>query len=259
MSLMDTIFYSKKRYSLLCLLYNNNELDIDDINNYLNETSVSILPQIKKLIECNLIENNSGKYKLTPIGKLISKKVKQYIKKIELFEKNIDFWSNINFSGVPTFITDNIGNLDSIYILNINLNSNNESILEKTLKYVNHLTMIINNNYEMYYNILKYRIKNDLYTKLITTELIMDILLKKINKLDLKNVKNLKYNKILSCSNTFEIIVTSDILILSFKNTKRDLDTVSFIISCNANSLKLGNEIINYFERKKEQKMSNNE
>lgn len=257
--LIDTIFYSEKRYSLLCLLYDNDELDIDDINNYLNETSVSILPQIKKLIESNIIENIDGKYKLTSIGRLISKKIKNYIKKIKLFEKNTDFWSNVDFNKMPSCFINNIGYLDPIYILNLNINSNKEeSLLEKILKYTNNLILIISSNYDIYYNVLEYRLRNNLHTKLFTTRYIIDRVLKKINTLNLKININFEYYLIPIEINIFDIILTSDVLILFIKKIKEDLNTVSFILSCNPKILMIGMKIVRYYEKKSE-KMSNNE
>ena len=257
--LIDTIFYSEKRYSLLCLLYDKDELDIDDINNYLNESSVSILPQIKKLIENNIIENIDGKYKLTSIGRLISKKIKNYIKKIKLFEKNTDFWSNVDFSKMPSCFINNIGYLDPIYILDLNINSNNEeSLLEKILKFTNDLILIINNNYDIYYNILEYRLKNNLYTKLFSTKNTIDNILKKINTLNVKTNINFEYYLIPPEINIFEVILTSDILILFIKKIKEDLNTISFILSCNPKILVVGMKIVYYYE-KKSKKMSNDE
>ena len=160
---------------------------------------------------------------------------------------------------MPSCFINNIGYLDPIYILHLNINSNNEeSLLEKILKFTNNLILIINNNYDIYYNILEYRLKNNLYTKLFSTKNTIDSILKKINTLNMKANINFEYYLIPPEINIFEVILTSDILILFIKKIKEDLNTMSFILSCNPKILVVGMKIVHYYE-KKSKKMSNDE
>ena len=82
--------------------------------------------------------------------------------------------------------------------------------------------------------------------------------LKKINTLNLKININFEYYLIPIEINIFDIILTSDVLILFIKKIKEDLNTVSFILSCNPKILMIGMKIVRYYEKKSE-KMSNNE
>ena len=92
-SLIETVFFSEKRKAVLILLFEKGALSIDTIKSELDETSVSILPQIKVLIDNQLIVQNEGLYQLTHLGETITKKVSPFVKNLQVFSVNPKFWS----------------------------------------------------------------------------------------------------------------------------------------------------------------------
>lgn len=184
--LLNTIFYSKKRREVIFLLLKYKKMNINEINYYLNENSVSLLPQIKKLIDYKLVININGVYKLTPIGYIISKKIKRFVESVNSIDENINYWNNCDFSVIPKLFLSKIGNIKKFYIIDIDLKSNintkNDNIVfRKILDNSQNLIILTNNNYKIYYEICKQRIKNKLCTKIITTKPIIDDLSTKIN------------------------------------------------------------------------------
>ena len=74
-SLIDLVFRSDKRKNLLMFLDSGSK-NIDEIRDELDVTATSILPQIKKLIDNDLIVQEDRMYKLTVLGEFITKKDK---------------------------------------------------------------------------------------------------------------------------------------------------------------------------------------
>ncbi len=115
-SLIDLVFRSDKRKNLLILLDSGSK-NIDEIRNALDVTSTSILPQIKKLIDNDLIVQEDRMYKLTVLGEFIIKKIKPLISALEVVEKNNSYWTGHDLNSVPRYLLERISELgDCIFI-----------------------------------------------------------------------------------------------------------------------------------------------
>lgn len=113
--LIDIVFRSKKRRDLLLLLGNGPQT-IDVIKSLLDVSATSILPQIKKLTDSNLVIQGNGKYNLTDMGELAVKKVRPLINILSLLERN-DYWLEHDLSAIPRYLQDRIGELKASRIV----------------------------------------------------------------------------------------------------------------------------------------------
>lgn len=100
-SLITILLSSEKRTDLLLLL-KEKPRTIEEINDKLDTNSVAILPQLKKLKEYELVIHEDKVYDLSPLGKIIARKMEPLIEVIRLLEESgDDYWSGHKFGRVP--------------------------------------------------------------------------------------------------------------------------------------------------------------
>jgi predicted transcriptional regulator len=109
-SLMNIIWYSEKRKNILLLL-KEGPRDIDRIKISLNETSRSIMPQIKKLLQKKLIVQDGEKYYLSEIGELIVENIEPLLNTMRVIEENKEFWATRDLSALPQNLFNRLGEL----------------------------------------------------------------------------------------------------------------------------------------------------
>lgn len=88
-SLITILLSSEKRTDLLLLL-KEKPRTIEEINEELDTNSVAILPQIKKLKEFELVTHEDKIYDLSPLGKIIVKKIEPLIKLIRQLDESCE-------------------------------------------------------------------------------------------------------------------------------------------------------------------------
>ncbi|AKB23722.1 Transcriptional regulator, ArsR family [Methanosarcina sp. MTP4] len=120
-SLVDLVFRSDKRKNLLLLLENGSK-NIDDIKNELDVTATSILPQIKKLIDSDLIVQEDKMYSLTLLGEFIVKKVKPLISALDVVEQNSTYWTGHDLNAIPRNLLERISELEGCILIEPDLN-----------------------------------------------------------------------------------------------------------------------------------------
>ncbi len=120
-SLIDLVFRSDKRKNLLILLDSGSK-NIDEIRGELDVTATSILPQIKKLIDNDLIIQEDRMYKLTVLGEFIVKKIKPLISALEVVEKNNCYWVGHNLNSIPRHLLERISELGDCILIEPDLN-----------------------------------------------------------------------------------------------------------------------------------------
>ena len=120
-SLVDLVFRSDKRKNLLLLLENGSR-NIDDIKNELDVTATSILPQIKKLIDSDLIVQEDKMYSLTLLGEFIVKKVKPLISALDVVEQNSTYWTGHDLNAIPRNLLERISELEGCILIEPDLN-----------------------------------------------------------------------------------------------------------------------------------------
>lgn len=98
--LVTVLLSSEKRTDLLLLL-KEKPRDIEEINFELNTSSVSILPQLKRLKESGLIVQENEVYSLSLPGKILVRRIESLVKAFSLFEDNYDYWSGVKSGGAP--------------------------------------------------------------------------------------------------------------------------------------------------------------
>jgi predicted transcriptional regulator len=98
--LLSLLTFSEKRKAILLMLQEEPKT-LKEINDYFKATSPEILPQIRKLEKGNLISQESRKYVLTEIGKIVTKSFIQLSETLSIFETNMKFWKEHNISGIP--------------------------------------------------------------------------------------------------------------------------------------------------------------
>jgi len=111
-SLIDITCFSEKRKRLLLLLMEGKK-DIDEIKEILDETSPSILPQIKILKENGLIVQENGTYSLTRIGMLLVHMLQEVFKTFDVLEDHFDYLNEHDLNPIPKELLHHIGELNN--------------------------------------------------------------------------------------------------------------------------------------------------
>lgn len=142
-SLIGTIFLSEKRKDVL-LFIKDEAKTIEEIKTSLDVTSSAIMPQIKILISQGLVVCDNRKYKLSPMGKIIVKKMEPLLETLDVFEVNKDYWKSHNISVIPPDLQDRIGELGKSVLIKPDMNHMYEmsSELSKNLKESEHIVKV---------------------------------------------------------------------------------------------------------------------
>jgi predicted transcriptional regulator len=115
--IVDTVLMSEKRKNVLMLLYFKGMKNIDEIKSTLNVSSSALMPQIKKLLEWDLVNQENDTYKLSDMGTLIVQKMQELLNVSILFENNHDFWKDKDLSVIPDHMLQRIGELGQCSLL----------------------------------------------------------------------------------------------------------------------------------------------
>lgn len=98
--LLDLIFLSDKRTEFLLLLKEGPKT-ADEILEKIKVRRTSLLPQIKKLKEQDLVIQEENKYSLSVQGKIIVEKICPLLDTVKLFEKNEEYWTERKLDTIP--------------------------------------------------------------------------------------------------------------------------------------------------------------
>ena len=101
--LIELVFRSDKRKKLLLFL-KDKPRSMAEIQEHLSSDPISILPQIKKLKESNLITQKGHAYELSLMGIIIADKMSPFLETLEVLEENFDYWTKRNLEGIPPFL-----------------------------------------------------------------------------------------------------------------------------------------------------------
>lgn len=114
--LIDLILFSEKRKAFLLFL-REGPRNIEEILEELEVPRTSLLPQIKKLKEQNLVIQEEGTYRLTDIGEIIIEKVRPFLDTLELFEKNEEFWEDRRLAPIPAHLVKRINEIGNYCLI----------------------------------------------------------------------------------------------------------------------------------------------
>ncbi len=250
-SLIDLVFRSDKRKNLLILLDSGSK-NIDEIRNALDVTATSILPQIKKLIDNDLIVQEDRMYKLTVLGEFIIKKIKPLISALEVVEKNNSYWTGHDLNSIPRHLLERISELGNCTLIEPDLNHIYEpspKIIDSmsNAKQVSTFASYFNPTYLPLYVELG---RKDAELSLNFTQSVWDHLSNEhsnmINELmDMDNVSLYVSKEGIKLT---EVTVTDRIMLLGLFDKKGKFDQ-QFIMSSEPSALSWGQELFDYFKR----------
>lgn len=109
-SLIDTLFLSEKRKDLLLFLYDGTKSS-DEIKEAFDFPWKSMIPQINKLVEWDLITYNKGSCSLSTMGKVVVGNMEQFLMTLEAHEKYRSYWLKHDLKPIPEKLLFRIGEL----------------------------------------------------------------------------------------------------------------------------------------------------
>jgi predicted transcriptional regulator len=115
-SLIDTLFLSEKRKDLLLFLKNGTKSS-EDIKAAFDFPWKSMIPQIRKLAEWDLITYDKGACSLTSMGEIIVNNMERFLMTLSVHEKYREYWLKHDLSPIPEELLCRIGELGECDIL----------------------------------------------------------------------------------------------------------------------------------------------
>ncbi|WP_440946230.1 helix-turn-helix transcriptional regulator [Methanosarcina sp. T3] len=109
-TLIDLLLRSDKRRKILLFLREGSK-NIEEITGFLCSSCIAVLPQIKRLTEKGLVEQEDKNYKLSTVGLIITEKMASLTGTFEVFENNLDYWGQKDLTGIPSFLRLKLGKL----------------------------------------------------------------------------------------------------------------------------------------------------
>ena len=257
-SFIETVFFSEKRKSVLILLFEKGPLTIEMIRSKLNETSVSILPQIKILIDQKLIVQNDGVYRLTKLGEIIVEKTGPFIKNLQIFEKNTAFWNDHDVSEIPEKLIKKISDVGDFEVAKMDLHSVNykpSPIINENIQNAKSIKTFISfyapEYVPVYYECL---MKNTPMTVITNANIIKkaDDYKSEINQfLKRENVELYVFPEEIRIAG---VTITDNVLILVLYSIAGNRD-YSFLISKTPSAIQWGSELFEYLKNMSQRQM----
>ena len=257
-SFIETVFFSEKRKSVLVLLFEKGPLTIEMIRSELNETSVSILPQIKILIDQKLIIQNSGVYQLTKLGEIIVEKTGPFIKNLQAFERNTAFWNEHDISEIPEKLIKKIFDLGDFEVIKMDLHSVNykpspfiKENIQNAASIKTFISFYAPEYVPVYY---EYLMKNTPMTVITNANIIKkaDDYKSEINQF-LKR-ENIELHVFPEEIRIAGVTITDKVLILVLYSIAGNRD-YSFLISKTPSAIQWGSELFEYLKNMSQRKM----
>lgn len=111
-SLIELILISKKRTKIFLFLKENPKT-ITEIREFLNLSSVAVLPQLKVLRDNSLVMKKRDTYSLTPLGLAIAGRLQPMIGLMKVFDIQYDYWASHAIECIPAPFLKRIGDLSN--------------------------------------------------------------------------------------------------------------------------------------------------
>lgn len=253
--LMDMVFLSEKRKNLLLFLKSGPK-NMDEIRESLQVTSTSMLPQIKKLKEQNLVVQQDRDYELSAIGKVLVEKMEPLVFTMSLFEENFEYWVERDLQGIPPKLRKRIGELGNCKLIRPDLNRMFEFDPEFTdnLNKAQHILECIAYFHPALTSICREIADKGVEISLLLTEPVLQRCINDYRE-DLLHVLGLENVKVFRFSGDLRIAgltVTDEALMLSLFPRNRHFDRES-LVSYEPSALKWGTELFNQLLKNAEQ------
>lgn len=208
-SLIDVLFLSEKRKSLLLLLLEGPK-NIEEIKSILNVRSSPIMTQIKILMKHDLVIENNRLYRLSSIGEILVPKMKTTLETFNVLDKNHGYWVNQEMTSIPSAHLDRIGCLGNY----IEVNPDRNHVFEYPRELVNYLseseTVMISSSFflPIIPSLCIELAAKGTEIALVITEYVYDRLYNDYKK-ELEHFLNLKYTELYVCNNNNMKIASS--------------------------------------------------
>ncbi len=135
-SLLDTIFLSEKRKNLLLFLKEEGPKSSEEIKSAFDFPWKSMIPQIRKLMDWDLVVQEDDLYSLSDMGEVIATNARFLLESLAVYEENREFWSEHDLGSIPFHLLTRIGELGCCKVLEQDLSRAfriPEDILQKIL------------------------------------------------------------------------------------------------------------------------------
>jgi predicted transcriptional regulator len=250
-TLIDLVFRSDKRKNLLMYL-DSGPKNIDEIRNELDVTATSILPQIKKLIDNDLIVQEDRLYKLTVLGEFITKKIKPLVEALDVVEKNNRYWTDHDLNSIPRHLLERISELGDCTVVEPDLNH----IYEPSQKIIDNMTDSRKvSTFASYFNPAYLPLYVELGRKeaelsLNFTQSVWDHLSNQHSSMvkELIDMDNVSFYISKEGIKLTEVTVTDKIMLLGLFDKKGKFDH-QFVMSFEPSAVRWGRELLDYFKR----------
>ena len=248
-SLIETVFLSEKRKAVLILLFEKGPLPIEKIKSKLNETSVSILPQIKVLVDNNLVIQNDGVYELTILGEAVTEKVAPFVKNLHVFSKNPKFWSEHDTSEIPENLFNRIREIGDFEIIEIDLRSvyyDPNPIINEYIREAESIKTFITYYAPEYVPVYYERLMAGASLSITTSDYIVDMA--KEYRTEINNLLQMDKTELYVCQADIriaEVTVTDKMLLMVLYSTAGNLD-YDFLAARSPGAVQWGNELYDY-------------
>lgn len=93
------------------MLLNERDRSADEIKNLLDETSSSIMPQIRILEENDLVVQENGNYRLSEVAHVIINNMKPFVDSIRLFDQYPEYWTKHDIRRLPKHLQRRIAEI----------------------------------------------------------------------------------------------------------------------------------------------------
>lgn len=272
-SLIDTLFLSEKRKDLLLFLKEGGKSP-DEIKKAFDYPWKSMIPQIKKLAEWDLITYANGNYTLTSMGEIITENMENFLKTLKVHENYRKYWLEHDLAPVPKELLLRIGEIENCTILEPqlpNIYVQHEELIER-MKGAERIMAFISVYNPAFFLIYRNFVESGTNMDIIFTQEVMDVMMSDISpkscafnndnsiltELKEKYIHEMKHLFDNSGASTFvyrgeekplSMIVTDRILSLSLMNTEGKYDN-SIITSSHPSAISWGEELFEYYRRK---------
>ncbi len=134
-SLIDTMFMSEKRKNMLLLL-RNGPLSMDEILDILDVSRHAMLPQVKILVENELVIKERDECRLSRIGEVVVEDMVPLLGTLTVLEESFQYWIEHDLSPIPPHLLKRIRELGYCKVVEPDLNDMfelNRELIDKSL------------------------------------------------------------------------------------------------------------------------------
>lgn len=246
---LETIWFSKKRKSLLFLLLQGPK-NAEEIEDTLKISWKSLLLPIKELKEVGLILNINDMYSLTNVGKLLTENAKTVSDLIELLDNNIEYWSTRDLENIPDEFLRKIGDLKEVCFIEPELTEMFDLPLDliNCLEKATYVITILSIFHPQYFSIFKDKALEEANLSLIVTKGVLERIETDFLE-DFKKLRQTKNTQLFVYQDGFlppTIILTDHILFLSIFEKKGFYDH-KYILSFNPQSFKWAEKLYSHY------------